>query len=68
MTRPAWRIASPSSPDFLDTQQRAVADAGDFAGPRLARNMDADVRRLAVRLLVPFGRDGDQFAVASRAR
>ena len=49
---------------FLDPQQRAVADAGDLAGRVLARRMDADFRRLAVRLLVPFGRHRDQFAVA----
>ena len=49
---------------FLDPQQRAVADAGDLARPRLARRADADFRRGAVRLLVPFGRNGDQLAVA----
>ena len=48
----------------FDAQQRAVADAAGFARPGAARRMDADFRRLAVRLLVPFGRNGDQFAVA----
>ena len=50
--------------DLLGAQQRAVADAGDFVRARLARNMHADARRLAVLLGVPLGRNGDQFAVA----
>ena len=49
---------------FLDVQQHAVADAGGFAGPRLARHVDADFRRRAVRVLVPFVGRGDQVAVA----
>ena len=49
---------------FFDPQQRAVADAGDFAGTGLAHGADVDFGRVAVRFLVPFGRDGDQFAVA----
>ncbi len=53
---------------LLGAQQRAVADAGDFHGARLARNADADVRRVAVRLGVPLGRHGDQFAVAVAVR
>ena len=52
---------------FLDAQQRAVADAGDFARPRAARGGDADDRRRAVRFLVPFGRPREQFAVAVAA-
>ena len=48
---------------FLDAQQHAVAEAGGFAGPRLARNVDADFRRRAVRLLVPFVGRGDEVAV-----
>ena len=39
---------------FVDAQQDAVAEAGGFAGLRLARNVDADFRRGPVRLLVPF--------------
>ena len=35
MTRPG--VADVVLAGFLDAQQRAVADAGDFAGPRLAR-------------------------------
>ena len=49
---------------FLDPQQHAVADAGGFAGLRLARTVNADFRRGPVRLLVPFVGRGDQFAVA----
>ena len=30
---------------FLDTQQHAVANAGGFAGARLARRVNADFRR-----------------------
>ena len=52
-----------SSSRFLDAQQHAVADAGGFAGPRLARHVNADFRRRAVRVLVPFVGRGDQFAV-----
>ena len=51
---------------LFGAQQHAVADAGDFGRPGLARHVDADARRLAVRLVVPFGRDRDQFAVARR--
>ncbi len=49
---------------FLDVQQHAVADAGGFAGLRLARGVDADFRRGPVRLLVPFVGGGDEIAVA----
>ena len=41
---------------FLDAEQHAVADAGGFAGPCLARHVDTDFRRGAVRFLVPFVR------------
>ena len=37
------------------------------SGPRPARDVDADFRRRAVLGLVPFGRGGDQFAVAVAA-
>jgi len=47
----------------LDAQQRAVADAAADAGLR-PRGTDADLRRFAVLDLIPFGRGGDQFAVA----
>ena len=60
-------MASPSVVGLLDAQQRAVADTGHFARPRLAQRPDMDLGRVAVRLLVPFGRDGDQFAVAVAA-
>ena len=53
---------------FLDAQQHAVAEAGGFAGPRLARRVDADFRRRPVRLLVPFVGRGDEVAVGDRAR
>ena len=46
----------PRSRRLLDAQQRAVADAGGGARLRPARHMDADFRRGAVFLLVPFGR------------
>ncbi len=51
----------------LDADQRAVADAGDFARPGAARRGDADDRRRAVRLFVPFGRPRQKFAVAVAA-
>ena len=49
---------------LLDAQQRAVTDAGDFARLGSARGLNADFRRRAVRLLVPFGRDRDELAIA----
>ncbi len=49
---------------LLDPQQRAVADACRGARLRTAGNMDADFWRLAAFDLVPFGRSGDQLAVA----
>ena len=52
---------------LLDAQQRAVADAGDFARARAARHDDADHRRRAVGGLVPFGRPRQQFAVGIAA-
>ncbi len=49
---------------FLGTQQHAVADG---AGSRCAAHGDdADFRRRAVCVLVPFGWNGDQFALESR--
>ena len=48
---------------FLHVQQHAVADAGGLMGPRFARGGNADFRRRAVRLLVPFVGGGEQFAV-----
>ena len=51
----------------LDADQRAVADAGDFAGPGAARRRDMDDGRRAMRFLVPFGRPRQQFAVAIAA-
>ncbi len=44
----------PHLPRFFSVQQNAVADTGRFAGPRLARNVDADLRCWPVRLFVPF--------------
>src|SRR5579862_4918621 len=52
---------------FLDTQQRAVADAGDFARARAARDDDADDRRRAMGGLVPFGRPRQKLAVGIAA-
>src|SRR6202012_5924767 len=49
--------------DALDAQQGTVADAGRRTGPGMARNMDADTRRLTALGLVPFGGGGDQLAV-----
>ena len=63
MTRPLVSSLAGS----LDAQQRAIADAGDFAGPRAARRDDVDDRRRAVRLFVPFGRPRQKFAVAVAA-
>ena len=53
---------------FLDAQQHAVAEAGGFAGARLARRQDADFRRRAMRFLVPFVGRGDQVAVGVARR
>ena len=44
---------------FLGPQERAIADAGHFAGARPARHVEADFRRGAVGLLVPFRRHRD---------
>ena len=52
---------------LLDPQERTVADADRFARPRTPRHADADFRRRAVRLLVPFRRHRDQIAVAVAA-
>ena len=41
---------------LLDAQQRAVANAGNFPGPRTPRYGNMDDRRRAVRLFVPFCR------------
>ena len=51
----------------FDTQQCAVADAGDFSRPGAALGGDANDGRRAVRVLVPFGRAREQFAVAVAA-
>jgi hypothetical protein len=49
--------------DLLGTREHAIADAGDFGRTRLARNVDAYTRRLAMCLRVPFGRDREQLAI-----
>ena len=49
---------------LLNPQQHAVVDAGDLGRPCPARDAHADLRRRALRILVPFGRNGDQLAVA----
>ncbi len=48
---------------LLDPQQRAIADAGNLARPRAARNAHANPRSGAVFGLVPFARQRDQLAV-----
>ena len=48
---------------LLDMQQHAVAESGGGAGARLARKLDADFGRGAVRLGVPFIGRGDEIAV-----
>ena len=48
---------------LLDADQGAVADAGGFTGLGPARRRDADHRRRAMRLFVPFGRPCQQLAV-----
>src|SRR5580693_5096445 len=50
--------------ELFDPQQRAVADAGRSARLCPPRHVDADFGWLAVFDLVPFGRNGDQLAVA----
>src|SRR5437868_1056678 len=62
-----WALMAIRLTALLDPQQRAVADAGDLARPRAARHAHADLGRRAVRLLVPFGRNRDQFAVGIAA-
>ena len=47
----------------LDADQRAIADAAGFTRLRPARRDDVDDRRRAMRLLVPFGRPRQEFAV-----
>src|SRR5262249_35962333 len=47
----------------FDAQQRAVADAGGHARPRVARTMYSDFWRLAAFDLIPFGGAGNQLAV-----
>jgi hypothetical protein len=51
----------------LDAKERTIADAGDFVGTGAARRMDADHRRRAVELFVPFGRASQELAVAVAA-
>ena len=63
MTRPLWRIASPSSPLSSVRVSTRSPTPGISVGPRLARDMQADARRFAVRVAVPFGRNRDQLAV-----
>ena len=63
MTRPAMADRVALLAALLDPQQGAVADAGDLARRRAARNPHADFRRGAVLGLVPFGRQRDQLAV-----
>src|SRR6185312_8580465 len=53
---------------LLNAQQHAVAEAGRGAAARVARHDDADLRRGAVRLLVPFVRRGNEVAVAVARR
>jgi hypothetical protein len=60
MTRPLWRI--------FDLQEGAIADAGDFLWPRTAWRDNADFGRRAVCVLIPFGRDRDQFAIGIAGR
>jgi hypothetical protein len=52
---------------FLDPHQRFVTDAGHFRGTRAARHVEADFRRLAVLLAIPFGGNGNQLAVGIAA-
>src|SRR5262249_32308317 len=49
---------------LLDPEERAIANACNLGRPRAARGQHTDPRRWAVRVLVPFGRDRDEFAVA----
>ena len=51
----------------LDADERAVADAGHFAGLGAARRCKADNRGRAVRVLVPFRRPRQKFAVGVAA-
>jgi len=52
---------------LLEIMERAVADAGDFARPGAARAGDADDRRSAVRLFIPFRGPGQELAVGVAA-
>src|SRR5271165_5262282 len=47
----------------LDSQQGAVADAGDLVASRAAYGMQPDLGRRPVLRFIPFARNGDQLAV-----
>ena len=49
---------------FLDAHEDLVADAGGFRRLHLARRVNANLRRGAVRVFVPFVGNGDEVAVA----
>ncbi len=51
----------------FDAKERAVADAGDFTGAGATGRNDADNRRGAVGLFVPFGRPRQKLAVGVAA-
>ena len=53
---------------LLDAQQHAIANAGGFARPRLARHVNADFGRSAVRFLIPLVRGCNEIAVAVARR
>src|SRR5262249_51700575 len=51
----------------LDAKERAIADARDFVRAGAARRMDADHRRRALELFVPFGRASQKLTIAVAA-
>src|ERR1700733_12349585 len=53
--------------ELFDPQQRTIADTCGSSGLYPPRNVDADFGWLAVFDLIPFGRNGDQLAVAVAA-
>src|SRR5262249_58453595 len=49
---------------LLDPEERAISQACNLGRPRTARGQHSDLRRRAMGVLVPFGRDRDEFTVA----
>ena len=64
MTRPVWRTGSLGSPVSSTRSSARSPTPATSSGRGAARDAYADLRRRAVLVLVPFGRQRDQLAVA----